>query len=95
MAGTIKSYEDATLSFGSQKHEVIIAQLDTALGVLPTLIGKEVFDFRNIAVGKIVFMNACIKANFANGSYPKPDTNQPTAKPAEAPKKREGLFHKK
>lgn len=95
VAGTIKSYEDATLSFGNQKHEVIIAQLDTALGVLPTLIGKEVFDVRNIAVGKIIFMNAYIKANFSNGIYPKPNSKETTAEPTDEPKKRKSWFRRK
>lgn len=93
VAGTIKSYENATMSFGNQKYEIIIAQLDTALGVIPTMIGKEVFDISNIAVGKIVFMNACIKANFSNGNYPKPDAKQSETKPADEPKKRKGWFH--
>jgi len=42
----------------------------SALGELPTLIGKEMFDTRRIAIGKIVGMNASIKANFVMDKYP-------------------------
>lgn len=72
LVGTINSYREITIAFGKDSFEAYIIDLDTALGALPTLVGKDVFDTGNIAVGKIVAMDACIKANFSSGKYPKP-----------------------
>lgn len=71
MAGVVRSCQDATLSFGKKTCEVCIVQLKTVLGVLPVIMGKELFETDKLSPGKVVFMNACIKANFVQERYPK------------------------
>lgn len=71
MVGTVCAWQDASLRLGDWVCEVCIVQLRTALGVLPTIMGKELFETDKLAVGKAVLMDACIKANFLQGKYPK------------------------
>ncbi len=71
VVGVVESFSDITISFGESEHEAYIIYLNTALGILPTLAGKEMFDMRNLSKGKIVGMNAYIKANFVKDKYPK------------------------
>ncbi len=73
MVGVVHSYQDATLQFGNRAYEVCIVQLKTALGVLPTIMGKERFETDKLSPGKVVLMDACIKANFIQNNYPKKD----------------------
>lgn len=71
MVGTVCAWQDAILRLGDRACEVCIVQLRTALGVLPTIMGKELFETDKLAVGKAVLMDACIKANFLQGKYPR------------------------
>lgn len=69
MVGEILSFREITISFGSVKRDAYLVTLRSALGELPTLVGKEMFDTRAIGVGKIIGMNAYIKANLIEGNY--------------------------
>ena len=71
VVGVVESFSDVTISFGESEHEAYIIYLNTAIGTLPTLAGKEMFDMRKLSKGKIVGMNAYIKANFVKDKYPK------------------------
>ena len=71
VVGEIKNYQEISISFGSIKRDAYLVILHSALGELPTLVGKEIFDTSNIGIGKIVGMNACVKANFVKDKYPK------------------------
>lgn len=71
MVGEVHSYRDATLQFGHRVCQVCIVQLKTALGVLPTIMGKERFETSKLSQGKVVLMEARIKANFIQDRYPK------------------------
>lgn len=71
IVGEIISFREITLSFGPVRRDAYLVTLRSALGELPTLVGKEVFDTRAIGVGKIIGMNAHIKANFIENKYPK------------------------
>lgn len=73
MVGVVHSYHDATLQFGNRACEVCIVLLKTALGVLPTIMGKERFETDKLSPGKVILMDACIKANFIQDNYPKKD----------------------
>ena len=71
MAGEIKAFREITVAFGSIKRAAYLVTLRSALGDLPTIVGKEVFDTSKIGVGRIVSMYACVKANFIKDQYPK------------------------
>ena len=68
MVGTVKSFKEHSIRLGKQTFDVVIAQLDTAVGNLPTMMGKEVFDLANLKENCVVGMNADIKADLANYS---------------------------
>ncbi|MBQ9558155.1 MAG: hypothetical protein IJU94_06075 [Clostridia bacterium] len=70
VAGEIKNFREITLDVDSVSYKAYLVVLRSALGDLPTLVGNEVFDTSEIAVGKIVGMNAYIKANFIKDKYP-------------------------
>lgn len=69
--GDIISLREITLSFGDISRDAFLLTLRSALGDLPTLVGKDYFDTNGIGVGKVVAMNAYIKANFVKDKYPK------------------------
>jgi hypothetical protein len=43
----------------------VIAFVESALGLLPTAMGRDVFNLDNLVPGAVVFMYADIKADFA------------------------------
>lgn len=65
VVGKVVSYQDAEIAFGETVYPFVLAQVDTALGVIPVSMGREVFDLENLQVGCIVAMNADIKADLA------------------------------
>lgn len=73
VVGEIKEYRGVTIAFGSIKREVYLVTLHSALGDLPTIVGKEIFDTSKIGVGKIIGMNTSVKVNFIKDKYPKAD----------------------
>ena len=70
VVGVVEGFSEVTISFGENKHEAYIIYLKTAIGTLPTLAGKEMFDMQGLSKGKIIGMNAYIKANFVKDKYP-------------------------
>ena len=71
VVGVVEAFSDITIAFGENKHEAYIIYLNTAIGILPTLAGKEMFDMQGLSKGKIIGMNAYLKANFVKDKYPK------------------------
>ncbi len=65
LIGTVKSFRDVSVVFGDCTLPFVIAQVESALGLLPTAMGRDVFDLSRLAPGKIVAMYADIKADFA------------------------------
>ncbi len=63
--GTVTAYRDVSITVGQTQLSFIAAQLDTALGILPTAMSREVFDLDKLAVGKVIAMKADIKADFS------------------------------
>lgn len=68
--GVVEEFEDVTIAFGENTREAYLIYLNTAIGILPTLAGKEMFDLKRLSKGKIIGMNAYIKANFVKDKYP-------------------------
>lgn len=69
--GTVQDYRQVVIRLGDATYEACLTVLNTGFGLLPTLIGKNVFDTRNLGRGKVIAMNAYIKANFVKSAYPK------------------------
>ena len=65
LVGTIRSYRDVSVNFGERTLLFTIAQVETALGLLPTAMSREVFDLSSLAPGRVISMYADVKADFA------------------------------
>lgn len=65
MIGRVISYQDVEIAFGQAVYPFILAQVDTALGVIPVSMSREVFDLANLKEGCVVAMNTEIKADLA------------------------------
>ena len=65
IVGTVKSVRDVEVRFGKYRIPFVIAQIDSALGLLPTAMGRDVFDLDGLVPGAAVMMYADIKADFA------------------------------
>lgn len=73
--GKITKLQNCRIEMNNEICDFVIAQLDTAVGNLTTVINPERYDIEGIAEGKIICMGADIKANFKlNDKYPKPET---------------------
>ncbi len=77
--GKIKKLQTRRIEMNGEFCDFIIAQLNTAVGNLTTAINPERFDIKEIAEGKIICMQADIKANFKlNDKYPRPEIAKKT-----------------
>lgn len=65
LVGTVKSVRDAAIRFGERTLSFSVAQVDTALGLLPIALSDEAFDLRELAPNKVVWLYADVKADFA------------------------------
>ena len=65
VVGTVVAYRDVEIAFGETVLPFVLAQVDTALGVIPVSMGRDVFDLEKLEVGCVVAMNADIKADVA------------------------------
>ncbi|MBP3360906.1 MAG: hypothetical protein J6N52_08645 [Clostridia bacterium] len=71
--GKITKLQNCRIEMNNEFCDFIIAQLNTAVGNLTTVINPDRYDIEGIAKGKIIGMQADIKANFKlNDKYPKP-----------------------
>ena len=66
IVGTVKSLRDVQISLGEIKIPFLLVQLDTAMGVIPVAMSREVFEINGIAPGNVIYMSADIKADLAN-----------------------------
>lgn len=66
MVGTIKDYRNVNIEVAGQKLDFIIADVESALGILPTAMGKQVFNLEKLRKGSIITMRADIKADFVD-----------------------------
>ncbi len=65
LLGKVVDFRDVRWQLGKHTLDFVITRLDTALGVIPAAMGREVFDLAELTAGKIIAMNADIKADLA------------------------------
>ena len=65
MVGIVRDVRDVSVKFGERTLPFAIVQLESALGLLPVAMGREVFELGKLAPGRAVMMNADVKADFA------------------------------
>ena len=65
VVGKVVSFKDVEIAFGKNVIPFVLAWVDTALGVIPVPMSREVFDLEKLEVGSVVAMNADIKADVA------------------------------
>lgn len=63
--GKVESFRDVSPNCGDHKIPFVLAMVDTALGVVPVAMGRDVFDLTELKVGCVVAMNAVVKADVA------------------------------
>ena len=63
LIGTAKAIKDCSLQFGEIKLSVLIVDVNTALGIIPVIMSKKVFDLSEMSEGCIIEMYADIKAS--------------------------------
>lgn len=63
--GTVDSFRDVRIDFGETKLDFVLANVKTAMGVVPVAIGRENFDLRELEIGKLVAMNVYVEADVA------------------------------
>ncbi len=65
LIGKVLSFRDVEIVFGETVYSFVLAYVDTALGVIPVSMSRDVFALDNLEVGCIIAMNADIKADLA------------------------------
>ncbi|MBQ8759230.1 MAG: hypothetical protein IJZ20_06010, partial [Clostridia bacterium] len=69
----ITKIQNCRIEMNNDFCDFILAQLETALGNLTTVINPDRYDVEKIATGKFICMQADIKANFKlDEKYPRP-----------------------
>lgn len=64
LLGTVVSFRRVSWRIEDKEIAFEIALLDTALGIIPVAMSRDVFNLSKLSVGKIVTMKADIKADF-------------------------------
>ncbi len=65
LVGTVKSVKDVAVDLGEIKLPLTVAWMDSALGLLPVAMNRDLFDIDELVPGKVVYMYANVKADFA------------------------------
>lgn len=65
VVGKVVSYQDVEIALGETVLSFVLAKVDTALGVIPVAMSRDVFELEKLEVGCIIAMNADIKADLA------------------------------
>ena len=65
LIGTVIVCRDVRVEMGERVVKFVLAQVQTALGVVPVAMGREVFNIEGICAGKVLAMNAHVKADLA------------------------------
>ncbi len=65
LIGTVVSFRSVEIAIGEIVLPFVLAQVDTALGVVPVAMGPEVFDLSKLHPGSVVAMNADVKADLS------------------------------
>ncbi len=64
LLGTVTGLRNVKWRLDKQEICFVIAELDTAIGVIPAAMSRDVFDLSELAAGKVIAMNADIKVDF-------------------------------
>ena len=65
LVGTVQSIREVSMDVGGEVLPFTVALLETALGLTPVAMNREVFYLENLVPGSAVIMNAYVKADFA------------------------------
>lgn len=65
MLGEVVSFRNVEVTFGENTCQFILADVDTALGVIPVGMSEDVFDLEKLKLGSVIAMNADIKVDLA------------------------------
>ena len=65
MIGIVREVRDVSVELGESTLDFVIVQLESALGLLPVAMGRDVFDLKKLAPGRAIMMNADVKSDFA------------------------------
>lgn len=65
MVGIARDIRNVSVKLGEKTLAFVIVQLESALGLLPVAMGRDVFDLDKLAPGRAIMMNADVKADFA------------------------------
>ena len=68
MVGRVKTFRDVAIEFGENRLPFVLAEVDTALGLVPVAMGREVFDLSALKTDCIVVMNTVVKADIASSN---------------------------
>ena len=64
--GTVKSFLYVIAEFGEVRLPFIVAKVDTAAGIVPVAMSRDVFDLSDLAPGRVVVMETIVKADVAD-----------------------------
>lgn len=64
MLGKVKDIEDIELKINKRTVDFKIIYLETGVDIIPAVVSDKVFDLSNVKKGKLIAMNADIKADF-------------------------------
>lgn len=65
MIGIVRDVRDVSVKFGERTLAFVVVRLESALGLHPVAMGRDVFDLGKLAPGRAIMMNADVKADFA------------------------------
>jgi hypothetical protein len=65
MFGTVTSVRNVQVDMGITRLDFVLAQVRTALGIIPVAMGRDAFNIEGIRPGKVLAMNAYVKADLA------------------------------
>ena len=65
MIGTVESFRDVSIRIDEHNLDFVLAQVETALGIIPVAMGREVFDLKKLRKGCVIGMNANVKVDLS------------------------------
>ena len=69
LIGTVTELRNVMISFGDVYYPLNVAHMETALGVIPVVMSRDVFDLDQLKVGSAVYMYADIKVDLAQEKH--------------------------
>ena len=66
--GKVKSFRDVAIEFGESNLPFVLAKVDTALGVVPVVMGRDVFELSKLRNNCIIAMNTVVKVDIATAN---------------------------